>query len=143
MRPRRACPSFAQREPEYRRASGAFRCVTARKCRSNPPSLLPHVDTEAIHLLIRAYQPHLTALRRIYLKHRPPLAASPTKMTELFTAEAAIALVTLTVLEIVLGIDNIIFIRSWRANSRRNSSRALAYLGWGSRWEHAYCCCYL
>src|SRR5688500_15549140 len=31
-------------------------------------------------------------------------------MTELFTAEAAIALVTLTVLEIVLGIDNIIFI---------------------------------
>jgi predicted tellurium resistance membrane protein TerC len=31
-------------------------------------------------------------------------------MTELFTAEAAIALITLTVLEIVLGIDNIIFI---------------------------------
>ena len=31
-------------------------------------------------------------------------------MTELFTAEAAIALVTLTLLEIVLGIDNIIFI---------------------------------
>jgi predicted tellurium resistance membrane protein TerC len=31
-------------------------------------------------------------------------------MGELFTAEAALALVTLTVLEIVLGIDNIIFI---------------------------------
>ena len=31
-------------------------------------------------------------------------------MSELFTAQAAIALVTLTVLEIVLGIDNIIFI---------------------------------
>jgi predicted tellurium resistance membrane protein TerC len=31
-------------------------------------------------------------------------------MSELFTPEAAIALVTLTVLEIVLGIDNIIFI---------------------------------
>ena len=31
-------------------------------------------------------------------------------MNELFTAQAAIALVTLTVLEIVLGIDNIIFI---------------------------------
>ena len=31
-------------------------------------------------------------------------------MDELFTAQAAIALVTLTVLEIVLGIDNIIFI---------------------------------
>jgi predicted tellurium resistance membrane protein TerC len=31
-------------------------------------------------------------------------------MTDLFTAEAALALVTLTVLEIVLGIDNIIFI---------------------------------
>lgn len=31
-------------------------------------------------------------------------------MTELFTAEAAIALITLTILEIVLGIDNIIFI---------------------------------
>src|SRR6476659_9466576 len=31
-------------------------------------------------------------------------------MAELFTAEALIALVTLTVLEIVLGIDNIIFI---------------------------------
>jgi len=31
-------------------------------------------------------------------------------MSELFTAEAALALVTLTVLEIVLGIDNIIFI---------------------------------
>jgi predicted tellurium resistance membrane protein TerC len=31
-------------------------------------------------------------------------------MTELLTAEAALALVTLTVLEIVLGIDNIVFI---------------------------------
>ena len=31
-------------------------------------------------------------------------------MTDLLTAEAAIALVTLTALEIVLGIDNIIFI---------------------------------
>src|SRR5690349_6039253 len=31
-------------------------------------------------------------------------------MTELLTAEAALALVTLTALEIVLGIDNIIFI---------------------------------
>src|SRR5829696_6857289 len=31
-------------------------------------------------------------------------------MSELFTAEAALALVTLTALEIVLGIDNIIFI---------------------------------
>jgi predicted tellurium resistance membrane protein TerC len=31
-------------------------------------------------------------------------------MSELFTAEAALALVTLTILEIVLGVDNIIFI---------------------------------
>ena len=31
-------------------------------------------------------------------------------MSELFTAEALLALVTLTALEIVLGIDNIIFI---------------------------------
>src|SRR5687768_2049392 len=31
-------------------------------------------------------------------------------MSELFTVEAALALVTLTALEIVLGIDNIIFI---------------------------------
>jgi predicted tellurium resistance membrane protein TerC len=43
-------------------------------------------------------------------KHILEALASLKRMSELFTAEAVLALITLTALEIVLGIDNIIFI---------------------------------
>jgi predicted tellurium resistance membrane protein TerC len=52
-------------------------------------------------------------------------------MTELFTAEAAVALVTLTALEIVLGIDNIIFISILAGKLPRDQQQRARTLGLG------------
>ena len=63
-------------------------------------------------------------------------------MGEIVTIENGIALLTLTVLEIVLGIDNIVFLTivvgklpdEQRANARQ--------IGWCWRWACASCCCW-
>lgn len=54
---------------------------------------------------------------------------------------AWVALATLTLLEIVLGIDNIIFISIWWVACRKPSARKRASWGWGSPWAPASCCC--
>ncbi|MEE8294100.1 MAG: TerC family protein, partial [Sphingomonadales bacterium] len=53
-------------------------------------------------------------------------------MTEFFTAEIMAALATLTILEIVLGIDNIVFISiisSRLPKEKRNAARKLGLIG--------------
>jgi predicted tellurium resistance membrane protein TerC len=50
-------------------------------------------------------------------------------MLELLTTENLIALLTLTALEIVLGIDNIIFSRSSPRSSRRRIASARGGIG--------------
>ena len=52
-------------------------------------------------------------------------------MTELFTAENMIALATLTLLELVLGIDNIVFIAILTARVRREQQKLAYRLGLG------------
>ena len=62
-------------------------------------------------------------------------------MIELLTSpEAWAALLTLTALEIVLGIDNVIFLSVIvsRIPSRRPSGRGRS--GWRWRWSSASCC---
>jgi predicted tellurium resistance membrane protein TerC len=46
-------------------------------------------------------------------------------MDAFFTSSALLALITLTFLEIVLGVDNVIFFRFCRANFRRRGKADL------------------
>ena len=62
-------------------------------------------------------------------------------MEWLSNPEIWVAFLTLTALEIVLGIDNIIFISILVSRLPRNSSPRRASSAWRWRWAHASCCC--
>ena len=52
-----------------------------------------------------------------------------------------IALATLTFLEIVLGVDNIIFISILSGSCPPSSSRGRGASACSARWSRASCCC--
>ena len=63
-------------------------------------------------------------------------------MDFLFSAESWAALLTLTVLEIVLGIDNIVFISILAGKlPARADGGARARWGWRWPWARGFCCC--
>ena len=63
-------------------------------------------------------------------------------MDALLTSDNLIALVTLTALEVVLGVDNVIFISILAGKLPRPSSRrGPAASDWRRRWSCASCCC--
>ena len=63
-------------------------------------------------------------------------------MDWLLSPEIWIALVTLTILEIVLGVDNIIFISILTDRCRSRGSGRRVGSAWRSRWScGSVCCC--
>ena len=63
-------------------------------------------------------------------------------MAELLTIESLIALLTLAALEIVLGIDNIVFIAiNHRPGSIRRSKAGRAKSACLPQWACVSCCC--
>ena len=62
-------------------------------------------------------------------------------MDAFLTADGLIALVTLTFLEVVLGVDNVIFISILVGKLPKEQQRAGERSGWAARWACASCCC--
>ena len=76
-------------------------------------------------------------------ERRPSALAPPTipRWSCLTNPETWVALFTLTVLEIVLGIDNVIFISILVQRLPAETATAPGWSAWASRWACGSCCC--